>query len=1133
MEVSDNSNNFQLDTRSTTELLQFLLEFAKQVTFVSDNEEVNDWGTYLSKNPLFSLVPSVNTTPQSFTEDFLQAANKSDSLLGQTLQQVITLSNGQTEDDSVNKIHQSLKDILAKNASTQNESIEEITPKVLEQLTEEQALLFYQLLKQLENSFQNQTANHAPDIALLIVFAELYQKYLLPDLNKLPQKLTEFYYEKILDKQRLAPVPDTAHIYFQAAKHVKTQLIEKGIKLYAGRDANNNVIEFETQDSVQLSQAKIKEVRTLHFVNQEEAPNSQKGMFQYIRNYDLVQDLALNKYFETFGKDISIYRKPLPSEIVSLGFAIASPLFFLKEAERTISIYMPIINEEYIDNLVELFQNECDYQITTKEGWQKIVNAKEREDKIKIAQKKNGFEFTFFLNEEFPPIVPFSSFAKQPAIKCIIKEDIYNRINTYQQLTAFQIDKSRISITVEVKGKKELTCYNDLGILNIGQPFQPFGAVPNRNSKFIIGNKEVFQKPINSFSITFDWNLPSWNFINYFKAYKDQKIKDINNYKVELSFVDDSIKFKSENGATANIVRPILDIGAKRRAKLEDLDDLEEKISTHLEINEEHIKTTIQLDKEWKEELPDFNNFSNWGYLVLELIGPNHAFGTGRYQHALTTSIQSTVNIEVNPPMIPELTGLRLDYTASNKSAIDFDFYHIHPFGTEKTDTTQEITLLTNKYEFEQEANNETKLYNGFLFLGIDNLSAGSLSIYFELANSSLIPSNSDKVAQKPQIFLIKENDFVPLTIITDTTDGLEQSGIIKINIDKQLLQTEIGNTIVPNTLFWLALKAKNNTADYSLTSEIKLHGVSAVRLSKIEERPNSIDTPIIILPANTIQRTLSNEPNIKEIRQPFPSFQGRALEALIPYKKRIATELKHRNRPTQTEEVEAILLAQFPEINKIKLLQNKEENEINIIIIPHKREQNLLPSFSITFLKSVQTFLKQLFPPFIKLKIENPHYAIIQTHSYINLKRGGGNIDIKQMEAQIKHKYIYNLLNPWNHNDSFTSGTVPNFFQLKNKIEKIDDNLSLEDFEFYYYFLAKSIDDNPIPRRFGVFSGFKSNHQSTNNLIFVPDENLNHHKIFFELESWSAHKEKMITRSQELRPVLGYSEEAAFDKVL
>ena len=142
-----------------------------------------------------------------------------------------------------------------------------------------------------------------------------------------------------------------------------------------------------------------------------------------------------------------------------------------------------------------------------------------------------------------------------------------------------------------------------------------------------------------------------------------------------------------------------------------------------------------------------------------------------------------------------------------------------------------------------------------------------------------------------------------------------DRSGIIKINIDKQLLQTEIGNTIVPNTLFWLALKAKNNTADYSLTSEIKLHGVSAVRLSKIEERPNSIDTPIIILPANTIQRTLSNEPNIKEIRQPFPSFQGRALEALIPYKKRIATELKHRNRPTQTEEVEAILLAQFPDL--------------------------------------------------------------------------------------------------------------------------------------------------------------------------------------------------------------------------
>ena len=1027
MNWTTNNNSFQLDDRSTLELQNFVLQFAANLK-LEGSQEIKNWQKYLLKDVSFRLayLLSVNHINDNNLEAHLLFIKETQEYLSSLVKQ-------HQEAPLYRKIQKDFEDLIAKFLSKK---------KDIEDLKD-----FFQHLKvNLLDTYQKSLtakADHSPDIGLLFTFIQLFRAYLLPDINNLPQRLTQFYYESIIGKKRFSPLPDITHVFFEPAKFVNQSTVKKGIPLFAGKDANLNNILFETQSEVQLSQAKLLDIRTLYF----STPNSEvtQGIF---KRHSYTGDIFVD--FETFGKNIALYNEPAKEDIAEFGFAVASKLLYLKEGERIITLGIPLPDESF-KKWEKAFSENCYFEITTRTGWVRI-------DSFKINSFNNYIDIKLEFPIEFDPIEAFNDFGDLPAISCMVKGNKDgNRVESFNNFQNFQINPKSIDLIVEVKGIKDLTCYNDLGILNISQPFQPFGTTPTKYSKFVIGNPEVFQKNLEEVTLYLDWNLPDWDFENYFNAYRND-VSDLEEYKVKFnaSKQKEGIQLfggRGENGEHSFFKIP--------------------------------IEIPYNGPDDWSSELPEYRKDTKWGYLEMQLISPPYPFGTGLYQQVLASQIrkkENEVNYSINPPMIPELGGIQLSYKSKlieNERDRDHQFYHIHPFGKELVES-KNCSLITRKYEDKDSGKN----YHGLLFLGIDHLTHGILSIYFELAGSSLIPSNSETNITPPLFFLVCDNQFIPITKVSDTTEGFEQSGIIQLNIESSF-PLDSKNTILSPDLHWIAVIAKENVESFGLTKRINLHGTTAIRTSDIIQYYGENE---VSLKSGAIIRTLDDVPAIRQVIQPSSSFSGRAREEASSYSKRISSEIRHRHRPSKRKDIEAIIYGEFPQIHQCRVFS--EYNQINVVIVPFKQSNILRPAFAISFLRKVKIFVEKLVSPFLIVVVENPHYAVLQTNSYLRVNSNNSVLNLDQLSFQVKQKLLKNYLNPWVQ-DSYLIGETPNFTQLKTQVEKSFKQVSVEGFVFYYYYYsAKNISFSHY------FFSNRKNIISSKKVIFLPDENINFHNI-------------------------------------
>ncbi len=1069
-------NSFQLDNRSSLELQNFVLQFAALLK-IENNEIISNWQQYLLQNIGFRLAFLLTVDSDSIKEhdikEYVVFITKTEKYFEEKAVQ-------QEGDELIKKISKDFKDLIGKNLN-------------IPQKTTIQALKnFYQQLQvNLLADYQESLyirANHAPDIGLLFTFINLFHQYLIPDINLLPEKLTQFYYKSIIQKKRLPTLPDIAHVYFEPAKFVQQSTLEKGIALYAGRDNNNNNIVFKTQDTVHLSQAELMDIKTLYFTNPE-TPSTQ-GIFKKQVFFE-----AEYNNFETFGKNIALYKKPEVENVADFGFAVASKILYLKEGIRTITISLPDLADAN-EQLLELLKENCFFEITTKDGWYSVETIS-----IKIIITDNEEEETtskqiqmqLKLAQEFAPIAPFLSFANLPAIRCLLRKTEFkngNRVACYNQLKNIQLNPQKIQLEVAAEGIQDLTCYNDLGILNISQPFHPFGATPSKYSKFVIGSAEVFQKSLKEINLQLDWKLPQWNFKTYFKAYAKHN-----------SDISDSSKYKIKFNATRDATTQSL---------------------FHEELSGEHrkssIKTTIDnpyiTPKEWATELPPYSRDTKWGYIEMQLIAPSNPFGTGLYQQVIASQIGKIRNQEddkddylINPPMMPELTGIQLSYKTKADTKGDKEnhqFYHIHPFGKELI-INEESSLLTQKYTNQLSKKNQ----QGILLLGIKNLTAGLISIYFELAGSSLIPSNSKTTVLPPNFFLVSDNKFEPITKVADATEGFEQSGIIQLNIPS-LIGTVPQSSILPASLDWIAVVVDENAESFGLTNRIHLHGTKATRVLNTHAENKYQEISL----GNTITRTLEMVPDVRKVFQPIPSFNGRNIEQTTIFSKRIATNIRHRQRPSKTKDIEAIIYNEFPQVNQCRVFLDGKK--LRVVIIPLKKTGTLRPAFPISFLIKVRNFIQHIVATFLEVIVENPHYAILQTHSYFSLKNNGINLDLSGIAYALKEQLIQQLLNPWSTNKVHIGSTL-DMLSIKKSIEKTHEHISFEDFIYYYYYIYKN------KRFFHFFNKFAPLQTLDTNVIFIPDETPTHHKVLLSNSKWRSHKSKLLERQDEEKPILGF----------
>ncbi|MFK7748133.1 MAG: hypothetical protein AB8B65_07075 [Kordia sp.] len=349
-----------------------------------------------------------------------------------------------------------------------------------------------------------QVPGHFPDTMLLRTFTSLLKIY-QAQLNSLSEKHLHFYYNDILKQTPNSVSPDTVFASSSLAKKTATYQLAKGTIFTAGLDANKAPILFETLSKTSLNPAKIVNAYILSLVSVD-AYNPEL----YLQKLPPVNVVAKDeagaiKSWKTFGST----QTPQGTK-QELAFTIASPMFYLTEATlRTITLNFTFANCDEITFIQPAFK----FYLSTKDTWFEVPAPNNASDVI----TENQIELIL---QPTDPVI--SAFTKNPdgyssewPLLKIVFPDYTESISSLQIAT--------LDIIVNVEELQNFQLYNDFGQLNAKKPFQLLGGAPKVNQSFMIGNAEIFSKPVQNMQFFLTWNqfAPGFNFADYYIAYNN------------------------------------------------------------------------------------------------------------------------------------------------------------------------------------------------------------------------------------------------------------------------------------------------------------------------------------------------------------------------------------------------------------------------------------------------------------------------------------------------------------------------------------------------------------------------------------------------------------------------------------
>ncbi|MCB0575242.1 MAG: baseplate J/gp47 family protein, partial [Saprospiraceae bacterium] len=313
----------------------------------------------------------------------------------------------------------------------------------------------------------------------------------------------------------------------------------------------------------------------------------------------------------------------------------------------------------------------------------------------------------------------------------------------------------------------------------------------------------------------------------------------------------------------------------------------------------------------------------------------------------------------------------------------------------------------------------------GTLYIGLKNvLPGGTLSLLFQLAEATADPEIGD--APLEWAYLI-DNEWQELRkqfeVLDDQTAGLIASGIVRLSIPFNISST--GTTILPNTLNWIKVSAKQKTAAVSDTIAVYAQAVKTTFLPKPDNDTSRLNDP---LKPKNISKLEVADAAVKKIEQPYESFGGIPAEAPSEFYRRVGERLRHKGRAVTLYDYERMVLEAFPEIFKVKCITHtlarnarNDENDyylapghVALAILPDMKRfsfaAKLEPKASSALLRRIEDFLQKRSTPFVRIKAVNPLFEKIKIKTDVVFRAGK---DQKYYESKLKEDLL-RFLTPW-----------------------------------------------------------------------------------------------------------------------
>ena len=660
-------------------------------------------------------------------------------------------------------------------------------------------------------------------------------------------------------------------------------------------------------------------------------------------------------------------------------------------------------------------------------------------------------ELEFIIPADAPAIVSYDA-AKHggtlnvslPVLKIMLVNDGKAQY-LYESLKDITIKKIEVKVDVGgytsdawgQKGVKQLLLSNDFGPLDAAMPFMPFGAQPQKDTTFVIGNKEIFCKKNAQVKLNIEW------------AKYPANTADIDyDRKYTYTYNSDGKTFTyaplNNEGDTAPFVKAEYFSGTKWNDTVGSYTIDAIDIFANAKINKKLINNTAYklpplFFNAFEDDYTNFNIESRKGFIRLVL---QNDFGHKKYLADLTQYLIEKGNSAAQPKLVPQepiepytpiIQSIYLSYTANtviDLASIDataFDsrearLFHLYPFGDgeqHKYLSNKEIYLLP-QFAQKDNAGNKTSDHTGEFYIGLTNLAGlQSVNILFQLQEGS-----TDPQLQKPTDHItwsyLSKNEWIDFTNqeIQDATMQLVQSGIITFAIPQG---ATTDNSILPTGYLWI----RAGVTKYA-EAVCKLFTVDAQAAALVfEPNGNAPDFLDSTLPAEQIAKLKIPDAAVKKIKQPYSSFGGRANESDTHFYTRISERLRHKGRAITIWDYEHLVLEAYPDIHKVKCLNHTKlegniYNEVQpgsvcIITVPNLVNRNdanpLKPYTAQNRLLEIEEFLKKKISSQVSITVRNPQFEEVKIA--FKLKLAAGFTDFTFYATKLKEE-ITQFLTPW-----------------------------------------------------------------------------------------------------------------------
>jgi hypothetical protein len=873
---------------------------------------------------------------------------------------------------------------------------------------------------------------HPAHTTLYIAFVKLLG-CLQADANRFTDRHLDHYYRTILQLRERAAQPDRGHVMLQLVPDCHGFQLARGSLLSAGKDGAGTEILYATDSDLDINQGRIGALCTLYFARRPgsgwiehalaaPAAASQDGLGLPLAAPELG--------WPTFGRRDEQQFPGSAGLQARFGFLILSPVLLLTQGKRHVRLgfsfddaSLAALPDALRDQLQagspaggappwrRILRAGLNLAVSGAKGWTAVPRFFCRPRASDTAG--HGIDVIFTLAADQPavlgnPGLEGAAGSAWPMVRITLDPNA----GVYLYSAFARAVPAKVDIAVDVRGLDNVELSGALGPMSAAKPFMPFGSLGAAGGYVDLYHEEL-GKDLQHMSVELAWqNLPPS--AAAFQAYYD-------GYPPLREPARFSARLARHSG------RRWLKVAGKDGDDFPLFGAAPASLATTRLCFVPPRCTTGEADAAFTPA-PRTAGTPAAGTVRIALAAPAEGFGHGLYQHAFTErALRNAAHLfakdppgafepAVNPPIIPMAASIRCNYVASDSIALRGElaatqqFRYLHPFGSAPVPPDSSATLLADDG------------YDGRLYIGLAGVCPPqTISLHFQLRERSAAQYSLSNQAPAPAAptaptlawrYLADDvwHDFDEHAVRSDTAD-LSRSGIIRFALPRAMNDT---NGTLPAGLFWIEARARGVALD-SLTIGVLAQAVAVTRRMNGSAAPLSLP-PYAIL---GLQRKVGA---VKSVLQPYPTTGGRAAESPAQLRIRASERLRHKQRASQPDDYEQLLLDEFDGLRQVKCISHNNSagyppegrvapGAIRVALVGASAPGSTPAPLPLHRLREAAEYLQQYVSGFVReISVRNCEFEQLKVHVAVELRH---DCEPQASIAHLNHS-ISAFLAPW-----------------------------------------------------------------------------------------------------------------------